>query len=355
MRGPVEHRGLNQVRHLIEDVLGWVWRPIDRRDYGLDAYLEMGDAIGQVYRGYGALLGLQVKSGPSHFSGEGTSLCLHLDDPRWKDYWSDSSIPVIVAAYRPETELVHWVDAADFRLTRSGKELVARLEPDSVLGEQSRARLMLMATPAHLLRSHPGGVAAVAELMRTLASHPVDQKLDAKVRRLLFQLQNVALSSKGHTKKSLLAVDTTLDDFGLTAWSNDESYRRSLRALLRASETFRIGPSIQQIYSVRTATADAAKQAMILELAKAQVRLGIRVGVVRREDLRAGLDRDFAVVNGQFVLECTVAQWSTSVPHFSRSAVAMYQEVFRLIEKQALWLNDHPLRSIPGRISGYLR
>ena len=109
-----EGLGLNAVEAIL---LRMGWQPRDQRagDYGVDLQAEMPRPDGTAS---GRLLALQVKAGPSYFTGNKREVQFYADKDHI-DYWVGHSLPVVVVFHNTDTEetLWQWADQA----VRKGK------------------------------------------------------------------------------------------------------------------------------------------------------------------------------------------------------------------------------------------
>jgi hypothetical protein len=98
-----ERLGVNATEHLIVKEIGWIFREQPIVDMGIDAHIESvkdGNPSGK-------LIGVQIKTGPSHFKDKG-DLLVYYGNRIHLDYWLNHSLPVILVAHLPDTNETYW-------------------------------------------------------------------------------------------------------------------------------------------------------------------------------------------------------------------------------------------------------
>ncbi|HHC6532808.1 TPA: DUF4365 domain-containing protein, partial [Vibrio parahaemolyticus] len=100
---PTERIGINAVESVVVRNLGWIFRDQPVCDQGIDAHIEIVDDGNPT----GKLLGVQVKSGSSHFK-ETTQGYVYYGSLVHLEYWLSYSLPVILVGYLPEEDKVIW-------------------------------------------------------------------------------------------------------------------------------------------------------------------------------------------------------------------------------------------------------
>lgn len=95
--------GINAVGLMFER-LGWIFREQPTSDYGIDAQAEKRSPDGT---GEGKLIGLQIKTGASHFRKRGTDYA-YCGEARHLEYWTNHSLPVFLILHDPETGRTPW-------------------------------------------------------------------------------------------------------------------------------------------------------------------------------------------------------------------------------------------------------
>lgn len=96
--------GLYNVGKVITDELGWIFRPQENRDYGIDALVE----VVENNQTRGELLALQIKSGQSWLKEQTKEGYIHRNDTDHLDYWSEYPIPVLIIIHDPSDNSIYW-------------------------------------------------------------------------------------------------------------------------------------------------------------------------------------------------------------------------------------------------------
>lgn len=147
-----ESLGLNAVEAIL---LRMGWQPRDQRagDYGVDLQAEMPRPDGTAS---GRLLALQVKAGPSYFTGNKREVQFYANKEHI-DYWTDHSLPVVVVFHNTETDetLWQWADQAvpkgkRWRLTVPRTQLLDVSVKEQFAKVVSQGRLLDPATVSRL-------------------------------------------------------------------------------------------------------------------------------------------------------------------------------------------------------------
>lgn len=114
---PTERIGINAVESVIVRELNWIFRDQPVCDQGIDAHIEIvsdGNPTGK-------LIGVQVKSGNSHFR-ETDRGYVYYGSLTHLEYWLSYSLPVILVGYLPEEDKVVWTpitkDSIEYTPTR---------------------------------------------------------------------------------------------------------------------------------------------------------------------------------------------------------------------------------------------
>ncbi|MEU2558463.1 DUF4365 domain-containing protein [Streptomyces longispororuber] len=115
----VERAGVSWIEHLVSAELGWLFRPQDVADFGIDAQLEVVD--GEPAEATGRLIGVQIKSGSSHFKVSAESGWWFVCDADHVSYWLGHSLPVLVMLYEPESKRVYWQHVSNRTVVSTGK------------------------------------------------------------------------------------------------------------------------------------------------------------------------------------------------------------------------------------------
>ena len=98
-----ERIGVNKVESLFLEKFNWIFREQPILDMGIDAHVEYVDHSGPT----GKLIGIQIKTGLSHFYEKENSFVYYLNDTHY-NYWTNHSLPVILVGHIPEYEYTIW-------------------------------------------------------------------------------------------------------------------------------------------------------------------------------------------------------------------------------------------------------
>tara|TARA_R100000935_G_scaffold53874_1_gene82067 strand:- start:19 stop:891 length:873 start_codon:yes stop_codon:yes gene_type:complete len=100
---PTERLGVNHVESIFLKKFKWIFREQPILDMGIDAQVEYIDENGPT----GKLIGLQIKTGLSHFHEKNESFTFYLNDTHYK-YWINHSLPVLIVGHIPEYDMTIW-------------------------------------------------------------------------------------------------------------------------------------------------------------------------------------------------------------------------------------------------------
>ncbi|MGV1822789.1 DUF4365 domain-containing protein [Agrobacterium sp. CG160-95] len=115
--------GVRIVDGIVEDHLGFIFRPRERRDLGIDGEIELVDRDETETRtASGRLVAVQIKCGRSHFIEAEGDAFVYRGKLKHLEYWSDFSLPVIVALCDPDTRAAYWVEVTQSAVTRLEKD-----------------------------------------------------------------------------------------------------------------------------------------------------------------------------------------------------------------------------------------
>ncbi|MCE3228297.1 MAG: hypothetical protein K0S32_2848 [Bacteroidetes bacterium] len=100
---PTERIGVNHVENIFLDKFKWIFREQPIVDIGIDALVEI------VNNGIpsGKLIGVQIKTGESHFKISKDKLVFYGKRVHF-DYWLNHSLPVILVGHLPDTGETFW-------------------------------------------------------------------------------------------------------------------------------------------------------------------------------------------------------------------------------------------------------
>jgi hypothetical protein len=115
--------GVRIVDSIVEDDLRCIFRPRERRDFGIDGEIELVDPDeNQIRRATGRLVAIQIKCGASHFNESEGESYVYRGELKHLEYWTDFSLPVIVALCHPDTRAAYWAEVTPGTITRLEKD-----------------------------------------------------------------------------------------------------------------------------------------------------------------------------------------------------------------------------------------
>lgn len=134
---PTERVGVNATEAAVVRDLGWIFREQAVSDMGIDAHIEPvsdGNPTGQ-------LIGVQIKTGPSHFTEKHDHLVyygslVHLE------YWLRHALPVILVAHLPDSKATYWVHVNKDSTQRTEKAWKIEIPKSQKLDESSTGKLL---------------------------------------------------------------------------------------------------------------------------------------------------------------------------------------------------------------------
>ncbi|OEF94669.1 DUF4365 domain-containing protein [Vibrio splendidus] len=127
-----ERIGINAVESVVVRNLGWIFRDQPVCDQGIDAHIEIvndGNPTGK-------LLGVQVKSGSSHFK-ETAQGYVYYGSMVHLEYWLSYSLPVILVGYLPEDDKVIWAPITKDSIEYTPKNWKITIPKNCILTEES--------------------------------------------------------------------------------------------------------------------------------------------------------------------------------------------------------------------------
>lgn len=131
-----DRTGVNAVEHIVLRHLNWIFREQPIADMGIDAHIE------QVLddEPTGKLIGLQIKTGDSHFTHKHDHL-IYYGNPVHAKYWLNHALPVIIIAHLPDTSKTYWqvVNSATVKYTKKGWKITIPFSNE--LSEKSEGKL----------------------------------------------------------------------------------------------------------------------------------------------------------------------------------------------------------------------
>ncbi len=113
MKWKKKNRTANEGILFVENVVndhGSIFRPVHQEtDVGIDGHIELVDNETVTNK----LVAVQVKSGESYVSSDGTRFSIRVDQEHI-DYWCSYLVPVIMVCYSPSRELAAWTPISEY-------------------------------------------------------------------------------------------------------------------------------------------------------------------------------------------------------------------------------------------------
>lgn len=129
-----ERIGVSAIDHQISS-LGWIFREQPIVDMGIDAHIEVVDS-----NPTGKLLGVQIKTGASHFTNYDHHL-LYYGKLTHLEYWLKHSLPVIIIAHLPESDDTYWVEVSEKTVEMTEKSWKIKIPKTQLLNKNSLVML----------------------------------------------------------------------------------------------------------------------------------------------------------------------------------------------------------------------
>lgn len=131
---PTERIGANATESIALQALGWIFREQPISDMGIDAHLESVEKNNPT----GKLLGVQIKTGESHFVVK-DDLLVYYGSLVHLDYWLTHSLPIIIVAHLPNTGETYWAHVCNSTAERTKKAWKISI-PKSQIFDNSAAK-----------------------------------------------------------------------------------------------------------------------------------------------------------------------------------------------------------------------
>ena len=119
--------GVALVQYMAGTRLGWAFRSLPTLDFGVDAEAERIE----LDRPTGELVGLQIKSGPSHFREPNSGGWIYRPSQRHVDYWTKHSLPIFVILVDLKRNVAYWQAVNADTLHQVGAKTWKMLVPQS--------------------------------------------------------------------------------------------------------------------------------------------------------------------------------------------------------------------------------
>lgn len=131
-----ERLGINAVSTIVTSELDWIFREQPIIDMGIDAQIESvldGDPTGK-------LIAVQIKSGKGNFSESNDSFT-YRGDLVHLNYWINHSLPVILVAHFPDTNITLWQHVCKSNIRKTPKAWTIKIPKTKVLDGKSLRHL----------------------------------------------------------------------------------------------------------------------------------------------------------------------------------------------------------------------
>jgi hypothetical protein len=133
-------QGMRTVDRIISEDLGWIFRDQTRKDYGIDALIEL---VHNDRRVTGRMIAAQIKCGKSWFAeptadGSGWT---YRGELRHLNYWLGHSLPVILVLCDPDTDECYFTHVAAARVRRTTKAWSIEVPRAQTLDADARKQL----------------------------------------------------------------------------------------------------------------------------------------------------------------------------------------------------------------------
>ena len=124
-----EQIGVHAVGGLVNAKFDWIFREQPIADMGIDAHLERVDEGTPT----GKLIGVQIKTGASHFHDTGDGL-VYYGSLTHLDYWLNHRLPVLLVAHLPKTGETYRVHVESSAIEKTAKQWKIKIPKANVLG-----------------------------------------------------------------------------------------------------------------------------------------------------------------------------------------------------------------------------
>lgn len=130
---PTERIGISAVENIVLKELGWIFREQPIIDMGIDAHIESvidGNPTGK-------LLGVQIKTGISHFYEKDESLTYYGTSVH-QEYWLNHALPVIIVAHIPERDITVWAHVNKENVELTDKAWKIEIPKNQIINKSSK-------------------------------------------------------------------------------------------------------------------------------------------------------------------------------------------------------------------------
>jgi hypothetical protein len=129
--------GLYNVAQKITDELCWIFRDQPRRDYGIDAIVE----IVENEETKGQLLALQIKSGSSWLKEQNLNYIIFRSNKEHLSYWKEYPIPLIIVLHDPKTNNAYWQIVNEQTIIETEKGFKVEIPFNQVIDKKQKNNL----------------------------------------------------------------------------------------------------------------------------------------------------------------------------------------------------------------------
>jgi hypothetical protein len=144
----VSRSGVEAVRLIVVQELGWYPREPVAPDYGVDLYVECAvDGVPD-----GRMFAVQVKAGGSYFTEQTNTHITYRGGERHLRYWLNHSLPVLLVLYDPRRELAFWQMICPRTVQSTGKGWRVDVPVEQRLGSASAEALRSLAEGENFTR-----------------------------------------------------------------------------------------------------------------------------------------------------------------------------------------------------------
>lgn len=129
--------GVYAVGLVIERKLGWIFREQSTSDFGVDAHIEVREESFPT----GALVGLQIKSGPSYLRELSGDCIVFRDTQQHFEYWLNHVLPIVVVIHDAELSRSYWQVVTASNVVSTGKRWKLRVPRSQCLEDADETQI----------------------------------------------------------------------------------------------------------------------------------------------------------------------------------------------------------------------
>lgn len=128
--------GVNAVERIVIEELDWIFREQPIEDMGIDAHIErVDDGLPT-----GKLIGLQIKTGASHFYETNDAYVYYGSDTHI-DYWVNHALPVLLIAHLPKLHRTLWVQISGEAISQTSRGWKVEIPKANIFGNEMQSML----------------------------------------------------------------------------------------------------------------------------------------------------------------------------------------------------------------------